>query len=454
MKSELNKQTIDKWQWTGKLQLVMAGALLTLAYACSPSLVISKKVVLRQMITKPDAFSDHFTGFALYDPASGEYLSSHQADKYFTPASNTKLFTYYAGLRLLGDSIPALRYAEANDTLYFSGTGDPTFLHPDFDFQPALTLLADTTKALIWHPEVYKDPVFGPGWSWDDYAFYYQPERAGLPMYGNFARFTWRPGDSMPSVSPRFFQHFVETRPFEKQRSRIERDISYNSWVFFAPEEPDTVERDVPFKYSFELGRQLLQDTLSKSVLFGYKPDSLPWQTLKGYPSQKVYQAMLQPSDNFVAEQILVMASSQLGDTLSGANAMWFTKNNYLGKVLPDAPLWHDGSGLSRYNMFTPRSMVALLEEISKLVPKDELFRTLAVGGQAGTIRNWYAGVQQPYVFAKTGTLSGVHSLSGFIQCNSGRVLIFSFMHNNYPGYTNPIREEMQKVLEFIRDRY
>tara|TARA_R110000737_G_C14519089_1_gene475054 strand:- start:816 stop:1130 length:315 start_codon:yes stop_codon:yes gene_type:complete len=104
--------------------------------------------------------------------------------------------------------------------------------------------------------------------------------------------------------------------------------------------------------------------------------------------------------------------------------------------------------------MFTPRSLVALLEETSTLVEQKELFRTLAIGGQAGTIRRWYAGETEPYVFAKTGTLSGVHSLSGFIKTNSGKVLIFSFMHNNYPGFTNPIREQMQEVLEFVRDKY
>lgn len=422
-------------------------------FSCSPRLVISKKVVLRQMVKKSPAFSDHFTGFALYDPASKLFLEEQNADKYFTPASNTKLFTYYAGLRMLGDSIPALKYALVNDTLYFTGTGDPTFLHPDFEYQPAYNLLADTSVALVWHPENYKDPVFGPGWSWDDYHYYYQPERAGLPIYGNFARFSMHPGDSVPTVTPPFFKDFVETRPFEKQRVMVERDLSYNSYLFFAPEKADTIERDVPYKYSFALARELLQDTLRKPVVFGYKPDHMPWTTLKGYPAQKVYQAMLWPSDNFIAEQILVMCSSQFGDTLSGGNTMWFIKNSYLNN-LPDSPIWHDGSGLSRYNMFTPRSLVALLEETSTLVEQKELFRTLAIGGEAGTIRNWYRGENEPYVFAKTGTLSGVHALSGFIKTNSGKVLIFSFMHNNYPGFTNPIRQDMQEVLEFIRDRY
>lgn len=421
--------------------------------SCSPQLIPGKKMALRKTVRESPIFREHFTGFVLYDPVADEFLADQYGDKYFTPASNTKLFTYYAGLRLLGDSIPALRYAEVNDTLYFSGTGDPTFLHPDFEFQPAFRLLSDSTKTLIWHPENYKDPAFGPGWSWDDYNFYYQPERAGLPLFGNIARFYLLPGDSVPRVSPPFFQDFVETRPFEKSRYLVERDMSFNSYLFFRPESADTVERDVPFKYSFALARQLLQDTLKKPVLFGYKPQTVPWQVLKGYPSKEVYRAMLQPSDNFLAEQILIMGSSYLGDTLSSGSTMWFVKKNYLNK-LPHEPVWHDGSGLSRYNMFTPRSMVALLTEIADLVPQEYLFKTLPIGGKAGTIRRWYEGVNEPYVFAKTGTLSGVHCLSGYIRCNSGKVLIFSFMHNNYPGYPTPIRVEMQRVLEFIRDEF
>ncbi len=437
----------------GVIHLVGSLAVLALLGSCSPRLVISKKLVVKKMIRNSPVFQGHFTGFVLYNPETGEYIDDHFGDKYFTPASNTKLFTYYAGLRLLGDSVPAIRFAEQNDTLYFSGTGDPTFLHPDFEFQPAYRFLSDTTKTLVWHPETYKDPAFGPGWSWDDYYFYYQPERAGLPLFGNIARFYMLPGDTVPTVNPPFFQEFVETRPFEKNRYLVERDMSFNSYLFFRPEAADTVERDVPFRYSFELARQLLQDTLKKPVLFGYKPDTLPWQVLKGTPSKNVYKAMLQPSDNFLAEQILVMGSSYLGDTLSGGNTMWFIKKNYLNE-LPDPPVWHDGSGLSRYNMFTPRSIVALLTEIADLVPQDDLFRSLPIGGKEGTIRRWYAGIEEPYVFAKTGTLSGVHCLSGYIKCKSGKVLVFSFMHNNYAGFTNPIRAEMQKVLEFVRDNY
>ncbi|MDZ7681458.1 MAG: hypothetical protein U5J63_06995 [Fodinibius sp.] len=54
-------------------------------------------------------FSSNLTGFALYDPAGDSLIYGQNQDRYFTPASNTKLFTFYTGLKLLPDSIRALR---------------------------------------------------------------------------------------------------------------------------------------------------------------------------------------------------------------------------------------------------------------------------------------------------------------------------------------------------------
>jgi serine-type D-Ala-D-Ala carboxypeptidase/endopeptidase (penicillin-binding protein 4) len=62
----------------------------------------------RELLRHP-ALADHFTGFALYDWESQKMLVEHNADRYFTPASNTKLFSFYAGLTALKDSIPAFR---------------------------------------------------------------------------------------------------------------------------------------------------------------------------------------------------------------------------------------------------------------------------------------------------------------------------------------------------------
>lgn len=161
---------------------------------------------------------------------------------------------------------------------------------------------------------------------------------------------------------------------------------------------------------------------------------------------------MLEVSDNFIAEQILLMAADKISDSLKSGIAIDHMKKTYL-KDLPDEPIWVDGSGLSRYNLFTPRTMVKLLEKIRKEVSQERLFNMMATGGKSGTLENYYKA-DTPYIFAKTGTLSNNHSLSGFLKTRSGKVLIFSFMNSNYTIPTSKLKEGMEIILKNIRDNY
>src|SRR5476651_2711643 len=88
---------------------------------------INKRNIKKQF-EQSQVSNDHFTGFALYDMDQKKMVFELNSDKYFTPASNTKLFTFYTCLKMLGDSIPGLRYVNRNDSLIFWGTGDPSFL--------------------------------------------------------------------------------------------------------------------------------------------------------------------------------------------------------------------------------------------------------------------------------------------------------------------------------------
>jgi len=81
-------------------------------------------------------------GISIYDPAAKKYLYNYQGDKYFIPASNTKLLTCYAAMKYLGDSLVGLRVQKFSDSSFFiQATADPTFLHPDFKTQPVLDFL-------------------------------------------------------------------------------------------------------------------------------------------------------------------------------------------------------------------------------------------------------------------------------------------------------------------------
>ena len=401
------------------------------------------------------AFDPGFSGLLVYDPQEKKVLYSHNGDKYFTPASNTKLFTFYTGLMTLGDSVPALKYTVKNDSLIFWGTGDPSFLHEQLPDSKVYEFLKNREEDLYYAAPSYVEDHFGPGWAWDDYNSYYSVERGAFPIHGNYVTVIFREGDSVPQTIPSFFQDSLQLNKNSlSKRSRAVRNISKNQFVFQHPLGNEGYTQEVPFKYSAELVASILSDTLQRPVtLLKEVMDYLkPEKTLYSISADSMYQRMLQVSDNFIAEQVLLLAAGEISDTLKSEIAIDYMMENHL-QDLPDEPQWVDGSGLSRYNLFTPRSVVRLLEKISAEVPQERLFPLLPAGGESGTIRNWYKA-EEPYIFAKTGTLENNHSLSGFLKTKSGKTLIFSFMNSNYTGSSSEVKKEMEKILELLRDNF
>ncbi|MFC7668043.1 D-alanyl-D-alanine carboxypeptidase [Hymenobacter humi] len=104
----------------------------------------------------------HQVGISLADAATGETLFSYNDARYFTPASMMKLFSFYAGLHLLPDSLPSLRYFSRGDTLFFQGTGDPTFLHGDVPSRRAYTFLQSRPEKMLAYCDIATVPTYGP----------------------------------------------------------------------------------------------------------------------------------------------------------------------------------------------------------------------------------------------------------------------------------------------------
>ncbi|MDT0642404.1 D-alanyl-D-alanine carboxypeptidase [Zunongwangia sp. F363] len=400
-------------------------------------------------------FKKGFAGLAIYNPLKGDFLYAHNEEKYFTPASNTKLFTFYTGLKILGDSVPALRYTIKADSLIFTGTGDPSFLNPELPDSNVLSFLKNSGKELFYLPPVYTEKHLGPGWAWDDYDAYYSAERTDFPLYGNLVNFKFKKGDTIPQVFPEIFKDSLSIqKSFAEKNDNISRAIENNTFYFQNFPRIEEDEQDIPLKFSSELLAAVLTDTLQQKVqILKERPEQFQLnKKLYSIPTDSIYKRMLEVSDNFIAEQILLMASNEIADTLKSKIAIDYMKENYL-QDLPDEPMWHDGSGLSRYNLFTPRTMVKLLEKILAEVPQEKLFSMMATGGKSGTLENYYKA-EEPYIFAKTGTLRNNHSLSGYLKTNSGKILIFSFMNSNYTVPTSQLKQEMEHILRFIRDNY
>ncbi|MEM6696877.1 MAG: D-alanyl-D-alanine carboxypeptidase, partial [Bacteroidota bacterium] len=276
------------------------------------------------------------------------------------------------------------------------------------------------------------------------------------PIYGNHVTFLHEKAALNFTVIPSFFQAKVSIdEGLDNHYPRFVRDLDQNQFQCnYAALTGNEYERFVPFRYLDELFVQLLSDTLKREVKLYRNPIQVA--DIQAFyaemPSDSIYQLLMQESDNFIAEQLLLTTSNQLFGVQKTKQIIDFIKRTSL-RDLPDEPQWVDGSGLSRFNLFTPRSIVKVLDKIYDLMPAERLLNIFPAGGVSGTIEDWYEA-EQPYVFAKTGTLSNKHCLSGYLLTRSGKILIFSFMNNNYIGSSSPVKQEMQQVLEYIRDNY
>ncbi len=416
-----------------------------LAAACNPQRLVLK--TLRETETK---FQDH-TGFALYDPVKKKALIDFNSAQYFTPASNTKIFTFYTSLQLLGDSIPSLKYIQRNDSLIFWGMGDASFLFPNvFQNDKVFQFLKSRPEKLFISTANFQTEPLGPGWAWDDYPYDYSSERSPFPIYGNLIKIKKKPDQSL-EVLPTYFSKYLTKSNKLHDDEEIIREINSNQLNYHAGKE-QSKQWDVPFHYSADLIGDLLSDTLKKSV--GIISHATPpgTKTIRSLPVDSLYRVMMQNSDNFIAEQLLLQCGVILSDTLKPEIAIRHAIKNFLGD-LPDKPQWVDGSGLSRFNLFTPRSIVALWAKIYKQVPRERLFKLLATGGKNGTIKNWYKA-EVPYIYGKTGSLSNNHCLSGFLITKKGTTLIFSLMSNNFLVSGNELKKQMEKIFRMVYEKY
>ena len=398
------------------------------------SRTISKKI-------NTSFYKNQFTGIYIYDVKADKVLYNYNGEKYFTPASNTKIFTLFTGLQMLPDSIPAFKYAVDKDTLTLQGTGDPTFLHNYFKDSTALKMAKKYAKVnLIINNS--KDKRYGPGWAWEDFDSYFSAERSAFPMYGNVI--TVKNEDSI-LVQPTYFQDKIKITD-----SFYGRDEYQNNFYFRKDRKSAT---EIPMIIDSTLIVNLWSDLLPNKVSLIKSTDNKPSTIAYSIPSDSLYRRMMEVSDNFLAEQILVLASSTLSDTLSSAKVRKHVLKNQL-KELKQPPRWVDGSGLSRYNLFTPMSFVSVLTKLYKTIPQERLFNLFPIGGKFGTIKSWYAGKTKPYVFAKTGTVGNNHNISGYLLTNSGKVLVYSFMNNHFKKTNNAIRTQMQATFEWLRNNY
>ncbi len=384
-------------------------------------------------------------GIAVYNDSKQKWVDQYQSDHYFTPASNTKILATYVGLRYLGDSIPGWGVAENQDTLFLLPKGDPSFLHPDFLYQPILDLIRQTKKKVVVQYQNNADhfDVFGDGWAWNDYAEDYQPQRTRMPIYGNVVHF-YNTNGTLQTRPSYFFKGIVGMEAgYQKQWTR--KQIGN---FFYTTDQKNTAKYfQVPFDanyYNANVPVSLLNDTLSTSIdiqNISY-PILATAHTIKTVPTDSLLKIMMRRSDNFFAEQVLLMSSEQaLGKMDDGRFIDSVLKSDFAD--LPQKMRWADGSGLSRYNLNTPQNYVAILKKMQDQFGEARVTNIFEKGGE-GTLGSYYKNFPGE-LHAKTGSLGGQIALSGFIFTQKKQKLYFSVLVSNH---MSPSSAGVRKAVE------
>ncbi len=396
-------------------------------------------------------------GICVFDETSNTYLYNYQSDKYFVPASNTKLFSLFAGIKYLGDSLIGIRFLERDTDILILPTGDPTLLHPDYMKQPVVDFLNWKKRNIYISGANWKEQSLGAGWSWDDYNDDYMVERSPMPVYGNVIRWAqtqqadgsfisysvpdvnWKVNFNIDSTSKIFY---------------VKRKLAENIYEITQGTEKDKTQ-DVPFVTNgLESAVELLKDTISKHIFINnlpLNPHHSAFTVIHSQPSDSLFRPMMYRSDNFFAEQTLLMVSNEHLGFMNDEKIIDTLLKTDL-KDLPQKPAWVDGSGLSRYNLFTPQDFVFLLKKMKDEFGLERMKHILPTGG-TGTLGSRFKQ-DSGYIYAKTGSLSGVITLSGYLITQKNHLLIFSVLVNNHIGSASKIRNAVAKFIEAIRDKY
>ncbi len=397
-------------------------------------------------------FSDKFhSGLAVFDPAADKWLFAERADNAFTPASNIKILTLKTALDILPDTLASGWYRREGDSLVIWGSGDPGTWYPDYrQANPMLDFIRSRPERTCISTGHFQSHRYGDGWAWDDYPRAFQAERTAMPIHGNLL---WieRTGDDC-RIAPTLLAPLVDVHPGVK-RTVGRTEAGDRFWYTYDPKTAaDTASIPMAFWgndmvriWSHYAGKTLFPTTAKLPA------EAIP---VPGSARDSLLKIMMRESDNFIAEQLLLASSVYATRVMDEGMMIDSMLRKPLASIARDLT-WVDGSGLSRYNQATPRAFVWVLARILEEQGLAYIQRIFPAGGVSGTLADWYPGQGgRPYVFAKTGGLANCHSLSGYIVTKRGRVVVFSWMNNQFDGSATPVRKAMERMLVAIYEAY
>ena len=429
-------------------------------------------------------------GLLIVDAQTGQTLFESNADKYFVPASNMKLFTTALALAKLGPDYRFHTTLETHGTLspegvlsgdlVLVGRGDPNLsnrkfpyaLKEEFDGPPekALVELADALVAkgvkeiigdVVGDDSYFPREPYPNGWEIDDMVWEYGAALSAIAVDDNTVTLTLTPaeaaGGPVQAVVSPATPDFIVQNSVVTSAAEIKSDL--------------TLTREPNSKFVVVRGTLPARSTPRKLVLALHDPaehaSALLAQLLRerGVKISGVARAVHVPEPPAATSRVVLAehVSVPLSDSVklvnkisqnlhtevllraaARANGMWNTADDLMkfpadfyaaAGIAPGDVIQTDGSGLSRHDLVTPRAIVALLKYAQAEPWFAPYYESLPVAGVDGTLetqmKNTNAATR---IHAKTGSVEHVRTRSGFADTPGGRRLIFSFLSNNQGG--------------------
>jgi D-alanyl-D-alanine carboxypeptidase/D-alanyl-D-alanine-endopeptidase (penicillin-binding protein 4) len=445
-------------------------------------------------------------GVFVMSMSDGRVLYSRSGDKLFTPASNMKIYTTAAALDLLGadyrwrTSVYAGKQPDSNgvidgDVTLF-GRGDPGLDSYRKDGLPSLALqlyqhgIRRVRGNVIGDESYFRGERYGLGWQWNDVQWYFGAEPSALTIDANAMELTIAPGSKFGNAAAvklqrenRYFHLTNNTTTGDRAAPTsigINRGLSDNEirvWGEFpAGGRGFTAYLSVynPALWAATLFKESL---LAQGIMVDGEPRSRDFRAAETekFDPQKAFEIAFaesrslaeivhqtnKESNNLYAELILRTLGKERGSTAPDPDPRknrergddeagvaviksWLDRNS-----IPTSGLAiRDGSGLSRLDLVTPEATARLLVAISRTNSAAVFHDSLPSAGRDGTLKPRLLR-EAGKVFAKTGTLTYDHSLSGYATSQNGEVLAFSIFCNDASGHNDPVHliDEIARLL-------
>lgn len=451
---------------------------------CSP--VLYAEPPLQKRVEKALAHSKAFWGLKAVSLTTGKTLVEINSGRFFVPASNTKLFSTALALLRLGPGYRFLTIVrqEGND-LALIGGGDPAIAarkypydkdEPQGDALAGIRQLAEQIAAsgirsvagdVIGDDTAWPYDPYPGGWSQDDALFEYGAPVSALTVNDNAFRITLTPSDPPAIVlNPALEYYTIHNRVARgvEGRVRYERDagsrelrlsgvVTSRGWSQILAIDDPALYAALALKEELERRGIAVMGTARSRHRRSGEPRAAESGTviarLTSPPLSELLQVVDKVSQNLHAEIMLREVGRVMRGEATAENGVEELKV-FLREAGVEKDQYHfvDGSGLSRLTLVTPETIFRLLSHMHKSKHRDTWVGLLPVGGEDGTLMSRFKENKSEArkVHAKTGSLSHVSGLSGYVDSGKHGRIAFSLLVNNY----NDLSSEVRKVMDSI----